>query len=415
MSKGSVTGSVERCQICGNKNLLPVLSLGHQPIVQEYLTKKMLDKPEETYPLAIAACNACKLVQLDYIVEPEKVFPKQYPYRTSLTNMLVRNFQELADTLHADGSFKKNDLVVDIGSNDGTLLKPFKKKGARVVGVEPTNAAKDANKNGIPSIQDFFDEKVVRTILKKYGKARVITATNVFAHINDTPRLVKNIKALMERDGIFVSESQYFLDTTLKTELDCIYHEHLRFYTLRPFIRLMERHGLSVVDAQRISAAGGSLRVFVKKGRHLLSPRAKKILAVEKKSGLYDIATLRQFAERARKAKRGLLDLLIDCKSKGTIAGLGSPARSNTLLGFTHIDSSLIDYIGEKSGSPKIGLYTPGTHIPVVDEKQLLTHQPPFLLILSWHIGEELMKLLRRKGYRGTFIMPLPAPRLIKK
>ena len=408
------TGYMTRCQACEGSKLSLVLSLGHQPIVQEYLTEETLGHPEETYPLNVVLCDSCKLAQLDYIVDPKKVFPKQYPYRTGLTNMLIRNFQSLADTLHDQAYFKNGDLVVDIGSNDGTLLKPFKAKGACVLGVEPTNAAKDANRNGIRTIQDFFGEKSVATIKKKYGFARVITATNVFAHINDTPRLVKNVKALMNNESVFVSESQYFLDTIEKTEFDCIYHEHLRFYTLRPFMHLMEHHGLSVVDAERISAAGGSIRIDVKKGKHALSARGKEILAAEKSAGVHDKKTLARFAERAHQAKRDLLALLVECKGKGAIAALGSPARSNTLLGFTHIDTTFIDYAGEKTGSPKIGLFTPGTHIPVFDESKIIQEQPPYLLILSWHIGEELMNIMRKKGYKGSFIVPLPNPSIVK-
>lgn len=408
-------GSVVRCQVCRNDKLLPVLSLGNQPIVQEYLTKKTLHQPEVTYPLNIVQCARCTLVQLDYIVDPAKVFPKKYPYRTGLTNMLVKNFRALAADTETRRMFTPGDLVVDIGSNDGTLLKGFQEKGARVVGVEPTDAARDANTSGIVTIQDFFSKKSVASILKKYGTAHIVTATNVFAHINDTDQLVKNVKRLLHKNGVFISESQYLLDTLEKTEFDCIYHEHLRFYTLRAFIHLMQLHGMSVIDAERISAAGGSIRIFVKKGIHSLSARAKKILAYEKKAGLSSNVTLREFGASAHAAKRKLVALLLECKKKGSIAGLGSPARANTLLGFTHVDTSILDYVCEKKGSPKIGLYTPGTHIPVVDEEVLLKEQPPFLLILSWHIGEELMKIMRRNGYTGAFIMPLPEPRIIRK
>ncbi len=175
----------------------------------------------------------------------------------------------------------------------------------------------------------------------------------------------------------------------------------------------MAKHDLSVIDAERISAAGGSIRMYVKKGSHPLSTRAKEILAMEKKVGVHDKKRLLEFAERVHEAKRELLALLIDCKEKGEIAALGSPARSNTLLGFSHIDTTFIDYAGEKTGSPKIGLFTPGTHIPVFDESKIILEQPPYLLILSWHIGEELMKIMRSKGYKGSFIVPLPKPRIV--
>src|SRR3989344_2422071 len=261
-------GPVTKCQICKSKNLKMVLRYGNQPIVQAYLTKEQLLQPETTYPLNLIYCAGCGLLQLDYIPDPKIVFPKNYPYRTGLTNMLIRNFRQLAEKVIPEYQLKPKDLAIDIGSNDGTLLQGFKEKGMRVLGIEPTDAAKDANKNGIPTIQAFFDKKVAKSAIKKYGKAKLITATNVFAHINNAPDLAENIYSLLDKNGVFISESQYFLDTFEKTELDCIYHEHIRFYTLKPLIKLLSSAGFTVVDAERISAAGGSIRVFATKGKH---------------------------------------------------------------------------------------------------------------------------------------------------
>lgn len=406
-------GPVTKCQICSSKNLEMVLRYGNQPIVQAYLTEKLLLQPEITYPLNLVYCRACGLLQLDYIPDPKIVFPKNYPYRTGLTNMLIRNFRELADYAIPNCNLKSGDLAIDIGSNDGTLLKGFKEKGMRVLGVEPTDAAKDANKNNIPTIQAFFTKEVAKSILKKYGKAKLITATNVFAHINNAPELAKNISSLLDKNGVFISESQYFLDTFEKTELDCVYHEHIRFYTLKPLIKLLSDAGLTAVDAQRISAAGGSVRVFAKKGKHPQSKNIKELISKEKRAGMYDIKKLRNFSQKAVNAKRALVNLVLECAKNGRVAGLGSPARANTLLNFTHLDKDILDYLCEKSGSPKIGLLTPGTHIPVMDEKKLFEEQPEYLLILSWHIGEELIKIMRRLGYKGKFIMPLPEPKII--
>ena len=406
-------GSVTKCQICSSENLEMVLRYGNQPIVQAYLTQKQLLQPEITYPLNLIYCKACGLLQLDYIPDPEIVFPKNYPYRTGLTNMLIRNFRELANSVIPNYNLKPKDLAIDIGSNDGTLLKGFQEKGMRVLGVEPTDAAKDANKNGIPTIQAFFDKKVVKSIIKKYGKAKLITATNVFAHINNAPELAKNIHALLDKDGVFISESQYFLDTFEKTELDCVYHEHIRFYTLKPLIKLLAAAGFTAVDAQRISAAGGSIRVFAKKGKHPQSKNIKELISKEERAGLYDIKKLKDFSKKAVNAKRALVNLVLECAKKGKVVGLGSPARANTLLGFTHIDKDMLEYLGEKSGSPKIGMLTPGTHIPVADEKRIFEEQPEYVLVLSWHIGEELMKIMRSRGYKGKFIMPLPEPKII--
>lgn len=412
--KSSQIGYVQRCQICRNKKLDPVLRYGNLPIVQAYLAPKDLRNPETTYPLNLVYCSKCSLLQLDYIPDPKIVFPKNYPYRTGLTNMLIRNFQKLAETVTTTYKLSKNDLIVDIGSNDGSLLQQFKIKGMRVIGIEPTDAAKDANKNGIATYQEFFNKTLVQNITKKHGHANIVTATNVFAHINNVGRLAHGIKELLAPNGIFISESQYFLDTFKKLEFDCIYHEHIRFYTLKPLITLLRNNGMSVIDAERISAAGGSIRVFAKKGKHKTNKRVKQILAEEKKLGLYNIKRLRTFGDRARAAKRDVLRLLAECKKNDNkIAGIGSPARGNTLLGFTHIDKDFLEYVCEKAGSPKIGLLTPGTHIPVVTEERLLKDQPPYALVVSWHIGEELINIMRKKGYKGKFIMPLPKPRII--
>lgn len=407
-------GPVTKCQICGNTKLQTVLSLGHQPVVQEYLTGEQLRHGEATYPLSLCFCSRCGLTQLEYIPDPEIVFPKTYPYRTGMTNMLIRNFRALAETLDEKYHFKPKDLIIDIGSNDGTLLQGFKEKGMRVLGIEPTDAAKVANKNKIPTIQKFFDTKTAAAVVKKYGTARIVAATNVFAHINNVPQLMANIKTVLAKDGVFVSESQYLMDIIEKLEFDTVYHEHLRFYGLKPLAYLFAKAGMSIVDAERISAAGGSIRVYAMKGKHAPSARVKELMKKENEAGLYDIKKLREFAAAAVGAKHELLRVLIHCKQTGArIVGIGSPARSNTLLGFAKIDEQLLDYAVERAGSPKIGMFTPGTHIPVVDEEKLFQDQPEYALMLSWHIGPELMEKLRTAGYRGKFIMPLPKPEIM--
>ncbi|MDP3962616.1 MAG: class I SAM-dependent methyltransferase [bacterium] len=412
--KKNTIGRVLACQVCGSGGLTPILSLGHQPIVQEYLKEEGLHEPEVTYPLNAVLCRKCGLLQLDYIPDPKVVFPPHYPYRTGLTNMLIRNFRELADILERDYPWKKGDLIVDVGSNDGTLLSGFKDKGMKVLGVEPTGAAKVANKNGIKTIQDFFNNKVVNYIKKKYGLAKVITAANVFAHINDAPALAKNISNLLDKNGVFISESQYLMDIVEKLEFDTIYHEHLRFYSLKPIKGLLEDAGMSMIDAERISAAGGSIRVYAKKGKWPVSSRAKDLMRKEEEAGLTDEKTLLDFAAKAYEAKNDLLALLLKLKKGGArIAALTSPARSNPLLNFTKINDTILDYAGEKKGSPKIGLYTPGTHIRVVDESRIFEDQPDYVLVLSWHIGQELIKKVREAGYKGKFILPLPVPRIV--
>lgn len=405
---------VKKCQICSNPKLNFFLSLGHHAPVHAHLTAEKLNEPEVSFPLNLCYCSRCGLTQLSYIVEPNIIFHPDYPYQSSLTTMLIRDFRELANNLIKQYNLKKSDMIIDVGSNDGTLLQGFKEKGLSVLGVEPTNIAKIANKKGIRTIQDFFNKKTAKEIVKKFGQARIITATNAFAHIDNVFDVLAGINLVLADNGVFVSESQYLMDTVEKIQFDCIYHEHLRYYSLKPLIKLLSLAGFSLIDAERIPVAGGSIRVYAVKGKKSASERVKKLLADEKKLGLYDLAALKDFAKKVNQAKIKLVSLLADCKKKGNrIVGIGAPGRSNTLLNFIRVDNTFLDYACEKKGSPKIGLFTPGTHIPIVDEEQLITDQPEFGLLLSWHIGEELIKKLRDRGYRGKFIIPLPEPKII--
>jgi 2-polyprenyl-3-methyl-5-hydroxy-6-metoxy-1,4-benzoquinol methylase len=386
-------GHIDNCQICGFGKLEPLLRFGHMPRVHGHLTEAGLGEPEIKYPLNVVRCPKCFLVQIDYAVDPKIVFPPDYPYHSGTTNMLIRNFRSLAKQEVEKLKLTKKDLVVDIGSNDGTLLSGFKEEGTKVLGIEPTDNAKIANKAGIKTIQKFFTSKLAKEVAKKYGHASIVTAANVFAHINNLFDLLDGVKALIGKKGVFISESQY----------------------LRPLITLFKKVGMSLVDAEQIEAAGGSIRVFAKVGKHPLSARAKQLIKEEEELGLYDKGTLDKFATRAVEAKQDLLKLLIDAKRSGAIIGsVGAPGRSNTLLNFARVDHHLLDYLCEWKNSPKIGMYAPGTQIQIVDESRLIDEQPEYALVLSWHIGIELMKKIRAMGYKGKFIMPLPAPRIVE-
>jgi 2-polyprenyl-3-methyl-5-hydroxy-6-metoxy-1,4-benzoquinol methylase len=408
-----MVGHIEKCQVCSGTELVTILDYGHQRPVHGHLTRSQLNEEEVFYPLKLCFCKSCGQAQIDYVVDPKVVFRPEYPYLTGLTNMLVKNFRQLAEMSVERFKLNKNDLVVDIGSNDGTLLKGFKDKGMRVLGIEPTNIAKIANRNDITTWQEYFTADTVKKIIEKYGHAKIVTAANVYAHIPDPVLLTENIKNLLSPDGVFISESQYFYDTIEKMQLDEVYDEHLRYNAVKPMMRLISAGGMSVVDAERIAAAGGSIRVFAKVGKHTPSERVNEIIRSEEKFGLYEYEKLNKFGENAVKIKHDLMRLVLECKAKGRVVGIGAPGRSNTLLGFARIDNTLLDYAVEKKGSPKIGLYTPHTHIPIYDEELLMKDQPEFGLLLSWHIGDELMKKLRASGYKGKFIMPLPEPHLV--
>ncbi len=405
---------IDKCQICGNERLELIISLGHHPLVQAYLTTDMLKEPEVYYPLDLYRCDKCGLAQIGFAPDPRIVFPPEYPMQTSMTKMYIEHFAKFADFMINKFKLTRNDLVVDIGSNDGTLLKGFHDKGIRVLGIEPANLAEIAISKGIPTVKEYFNEKIAEKIVVEHGKAKVITATNVFGHIVDLDSLMHGISKLLSDDGLFVSESQYLLGLIKETLYDTVYHEHLRYYSLKPLMELLNKFGFNIFDVELIPTHGGSIRVFASKQKLPMSERLKQLLEEEKKGKLYDKETYKELRQRIVNSKIKLMKILYEIKNSGkNIVGISAPARGSTTLSYCNIDKDVLDYTVERKGSLKIGLFTPGTHVPIVDEERLFKEQPDYALLLSWHIGEELMKKLRELGYKGKFIMPLPEPKVV--
>lgn len=406
---------VEKCQVCGGDRLFNFLSLGHQPPSDSFLEKKQLNNEEVYYPLDVYFCEDCKLVQLGYVVNPEKLFYEGYSYNTRTSGELVVNFANLTEKLVNRFKLSVNDLAVDIGSNDGTLLEGFSKHGVKVLGIEPTGVAKLALEKNIPTLKKFFNKELVKEIIQQHGHARIITATNVFAHIDDINGIVEGIRELLTENGVFMSESHYLLDLIEKMEYDSIYHEHLRYYSLKPLMRLFETHGMEVFDAERISTHGGSLRVYAcRRGAHPISDNVRKIIEIEEKSGLYSKEGFIKYKDAVSKSKFELTKILNKIKEEGhRIVGVGAPAKGNTLLNYCHINSDVLDYLAEKSDLKK-GLYSPGMHIEVVDEKLLFEEpQPHYALLLAWNLKDIIIPKLKEKGFRGKFIIPIPIPHII--
>lgn len=409
-------GPIEECQGCASSDLSRIISFGHQPPVHSLLTAAQLREAETYYPNDLLRCARCGLIQLGYAVDPTILFPREYPYQSGMTDVLRQNFGQLAEAAARRFHLTSAHLVVDIGSNDGTLLQGFRARGMRVLGVEPTAVAEIAERNGIPTVNDFFSEKVAGRIVDKHGRAKIVTAANVFAHVNDLASVIRGIDHLLLEDGVFISESHYLLDLVQGIQYDTVYHEHLRFYHLKPLIGLLERFGFRVIDAERIAPHGGSIRVYaVKNGSATPSDRLRALLNLEEKSGLNEASTFEAFRERVVRAKHRLLALLLQIREEGgRIVGVGAPARASMLLNYCRIGDDLVDYIVERRGSLKIGLSMPGSHIPVGEDERMLVEQPPYALLLSWHIGDELVNKLRQKGFRGRFIIPLPEPRIVE-
>lgn len=410
-TNGSVV--VEACQVCGSDRLRSVLFVGYLPPVNGMPEVGSRPKEQPAYPAEVLRCERCQLVQLGLVVDPAILFPPSYPYTSGTTRILRENFAQLYDEVSTLFPPSKDDLVVDIGSNDGTLLDNFQRGGHRVRGIEPTNAGRLAIERGIPTDIAFFDQRSVATVLRDEGRARFVTATNVFAHIEDVHSVVDNILDLLAPDGLFINESHYWLALVETLQYDTIYHEHLRYYTLTSLRYLLSEHGLEIVHARRIPTHGGSIRVYAAR-RGISTPTAdvQRLLDIEATT-LNDDA-LARFRQRVIASKLGLLALLREIKREGArVYGVGAPSRASTLINYVGLDDGVLDHVLEIAGSHKIGRYVPGTIVPVSDERLLFADQPGYALLLSWHIADELMPKLRANGFRGKFIVPLPEPRIV--
>ena len=404
---------VERCQVCNHPDLDPILFLGYLPPVNRM--NMIGEKPHEqpSYPAQLLYCPLCHLVQLGLIVDPQVLFPPEYPYTSSTTKILRENFAELYSECSVTIDLKKDDLVVDIGSNDGNLLSNFKDHH-RVLGITPEEIGRIAIERGIPTILDYFTEKSVAHVLSEYGKARLVTATNVFAHIENVNHIADLILELLQPGGVFISESHYLLSLIETLQYDTIYHEHLRYYSLHSLKYLLESHGLEIFHAKRIPTHGGSVRVYAaRKGEYPVKKTVGHLLALEKPI-ILEKKNLMEFKKKVVISKLSLHEMLLRIKEKGEcIYGISAPSRASTLINYVGLDDGIIDNVLEIQGSYKIGKYVPGTLIPVVEESCLFEDQPEYVLLFSWHIADELVPKLKKLGYKGKFIIPLPSPRII--
>jgi hypothetical protein len=405
---------VECCQICGGEQLDTVLSLGYMPPVNQMVSIGQVPRQQPWFPTNLLHCRTCDLVQLGLAVDPVIIFPPEYPYTSGTTKLLRDNFADLYAESSKLLGLKADDLVVDIGSNDGTLISNFQKGGHRVLGIEPTDVSKIANDRGIPTLQRYFGLETAREVKAKHGPASLITAANCFAHIEDVHAIVEGIVEMLSGNGTFISESHYLIPLLDTLQYDTVYHEHLRYYSLASLKHLLEMHDLEVFHARPIPSHGGSIRVYAaRKGVHPVQDGVRKMLAAEPR-GEAMAKRLADFRRDVVLSKLRLMAMLRDLKEKGArIAGISAPSRASTLVNYVGLDEGIIDYVCEIQGSLKVGKCMPGTAIPVVDEAKLFEDQPDCAVIFSWHIAEELAPKLKAKGFRGQLITPLPVPRVL--
>ena len=403
------------CLVCAAGPVELFLDLGATALANQFLRPEELNAAEPKYPLRVGFCHYCGHVQLLEAVPPRAMF-ENYLYVSSASETLRAHLWDLSDHLSGRYGLGADDLVIDIGCNDGALLRGFQRHGVRLLGVDPAeNLTVFTDGDGIERRVDLFTAATARDIVAKSGPAALVTATNTFPHIQDLADFITGIRTVLRPGGVLVLEMHYLLDLVEQVAFDTVYHEHVSYWALGPMAKLFARHGMAIVDAERLPLHHGQLRVHVQRqGEGLVDPRVERLIGAEKNAGLDRFATYLRFAERARKIKSDLHETLAALARHGQrVAGYGAPAKGNTLLSFLDIDAELLPYIADRSPL-KQGLFTPGTHIPVVAPERLLADQPDYLLLLAWNFADEIIAQqseYRRRG--GRFMVPVPEVRVL--
>lgn len=405
-----------RCRVCKGSNLINYLNLGFTPAADAFVKFENRNKEDPLYPLEVCFCDKCGISQLNYTVDPKILYQNDYPYESSTTNTGRLHFDKFASNVFSTENLGTDDLVVDIGSNVGVLLGAYKKRGCKVLGIEPsTHIAEIANNNGINTINDFISIDLAKEISLNKGKASVINITNVFAHINDLYELMFSVDHLLDKKGQFIIEAPHFLTLVNGLEYDTIYHEHLLYLSVKPLKILFDYFNFEIFDVQEVNIHGGSIRVFVcRKGQKSITDNVNLIIRKEEEADLFDLSRLKVFSNDVHKHKLRLRNLLINLKKDGKrIAAVSAPAKGMTLLNYCNIDSKILDFVTEKS-LLKIGKYTPGSHIPIYPDQKILEGNIDYALLLAWNFADEIMlNLSDFKKTGGKFIVPIPDPKIL--
>jgi SAM-dependent methyltransferase len=399
------------CRSCGGSDLVEILSLGKTPLANALLTEQQISEPEPSYPLDLALCRHCSLVQITETVPPEQLF-RDYPYFSSFSDTMLAHARALADLMIERRRLGPDSLVVEVASNDGYLLQHYARLAIPVLGVEPAlNVARVAEERGIPTIGEFFTESLASELRHAGRRADVIHAHNVLAHVPDLNGFVRGLEMMLAPGGVAVIEVPYVKDLIDRCEFDTIYHEHLCYFSLTALDHLVRRHGLALAGVERQPIHGGSLRVFCERALEAREADAAvgELLTDEERWGVGRAEFYRGFAERVKRLRDTLGTVLADLRQRGNrIVGYGASAKGTTLLSYLGLRPGTLEYVVDRS-TVKQGKYTPGTHLLILPPERLLEDMPDHVLLLTWNFAEEILQQqaeFRRRG--GRFIIPVP-------
>lgn len=378
----------------------PKINLGKTPLANEFVKT---EEPQDLFPLEVCVCESCGHYQLNEQVEPERMF-RNYLFVAGTSPVNVEHFRQYALQMVKRFDLQSDSKVLDIASNDGTLLKHFKDLGLQILGIDPAvNLAEKATKNGIETIAEFFTEQYADVMLEKYGQFDLITANNVFAHVPDMIGFAKGVKKLLKPNGVFTFEVSYFNDVCDKTLFDTIYHEHTSYHTVKPLMSFFNQYKMEVFDIDPITNHGGSIRVYV---QNIYGDHSPLNLDSFIHSEYYIENKVARLQKDIKLLGYELREKLQQLKSQGkSIAIYGVPAKATTLMYALNIDENMIDFAVDDAPL-KQGTFTPGKHIPVFPTKMIYAKHPDYLLVLAWNFADSIIE--RHRNFGGKFIVPLP-------
>ncbi|MFT7076711.1 MAG: SAM-dependent methyltransferase [Planctomycetota bacterium] len=406
--------AIEGCRSCGSTDLHTFLDLGAMPLSDGLKDAREIDTDDERFPLEVAFCSACTLVQIRHTVAPEVLFADDYPYYSSFSDALIAHSKKNVDSRIDELRLGPGDLAVELASNDGYLLQHYVARGVKVQGIDPAKGPVEAaRKKGIPTHHEFFTEAFAEQLASEGVRADVIHGNNVLAHVADTNGFVRGLKVLLAPDGVAVIEVPYLRDLIEHTEFDTIYHEHLCYFSAHALVELFKRSGLYLNRVERLSIHGGSLRLFV---GHDDDPETSitRLLAEENALGMTGLDYYRSFTGQVEAVRDGLREIILRLKRQGMrIAGYGAAAKGAIMLEYAGLGTDELAWVADRNVH-KQGRHMPGNHLLIVSPDRILEERPDYLLILPWNFKDEIMSQQSEfAAGGGQFIVPVPTPEIL--